>query len=305
MRKISIRALRRITSNEFFCQPYAEDAEKREEIFRKTYLVPTGSDYKKEWNSRAKELRKKYADFLADFTVQVGYPGVSKRDNTSICIQGDVELRVKEYSYGAKLDLLRVYIYGFPREFRRLIKEEKVHKKEFFERVKYEIDVSTGGKSLRDCLVLYEGYSRKPYHGAPDCYTKGTVWRIEAERNGKHLYFRPEIKAPQHIPLEQEYLWVMEHLSNEDNFKRHMLDMHRGTVKCCGTKLSDYSSSINFCPKCGRDVKEIFKKIVFDNFCVTKLSSVLLFSSGVLELEDAPYNYVTTKRTRSSSVPIY
>lgn len=307
MRKISVRALRRILTDDFRHHPDKKDrdAADREGEFRMMYLVPSGSDFKKEWNNQAERLKKGYGSFLTSFDINTPYPGLSKEGINSKCIQGNISLKVKGYRYGAKIDLLRVYIYGFPREFRRLIKVRQIRKLELFEKVRYEIDISEVGKTTEICLTLYEGRYSKYGRAGSSYYTKGTVMKIEVTQNGKWLPIRRGINPPKHIPIEQEYLWVMKYLTEEDNFRCYILDMYKGNMMCCGKRFSSYEGDINFCPMCGCDIKEKFGKIVYSNFRITELSPDLQFSSVVLTLEGAPQNYITTKRTRRSTVPIY
>lgn len=301
MKKASIRALRRIISNDFQHYPMTTEAECREEEFRKLYMVPNCT----EWNARAKKLKEEYIEYLTNFNSHVTQAGISKADESNSCMQGDIVLKVKGHQYGTKLDLLRVYVYGLPREFRRLIKDKKVHKKEWFEKVSYEIDITTEDKTSRACLLLHEGHYVSPDCGAPAYYIKGTVVKLEATWNGRTIYYQRELNPPEHIPPEQEYLWMMKYLSDEKNFIYNVSKLNKSNIKCCNLRLDGYGAKVSFCPQCGRDVRDLHKKVVFANFRVTFLTSIFQFSGSVLELEDAPYSYVTTKRMRKSNVPIF
>ncbi len=306
MRKISVKALRRILSDDYFQSVKDDDAEEREQEFRKMYLVRDATEHIKQWNDQAKKLRKEYIEFLTSLKA---YPAVSKESESGICKEARIKLKVNDCQYGARIDLPRVYVYGFPREFRRLIEDKQVRKIQAFERVLYEIDVTEVGKTVKVRLTLSEGYAtssrRFRQRKGGTYHTKGTVQKTELTQDGKWSSMREEVIPPEHIPDEQKYLWVMLHLSDEDNFKQRIVKMFKGSISCCGTLLASYNAKIYFCPVCGSNIKEKFGELVFSNFRVIKLISEFLFSEVVLKLEDAPCNYVTTKRTRRSNTPVF
>ena len=287
MKKISVKALRRILSDDYLHRPDDAMAEAKEKEFRQMYLVLGDMRFKEEWNDRAKTLKREYADFLTSLDAVV-----SKEDSSSTCTLGRIKFKVNE-----------VYVYGFPREFRRLIKDKQIRRIQSFEKVSYEIDVIEVGKTAKICLTLSEGYATHQRKGM--YHTKVTVMKIESTQDVKLIPMRRDITPPQHIPKKQEYLWVMKHLSEEDNFRSCVSSVLKRSTSCCGVKLSSYPDKIYFCSKCGSNIYEKFGGIEFSNFLVTNLDLKSYFSEEVLKLEDAPYNYVTTKRTRRSNTPVF
>ena len=208
LEEIAVKAVLRILSDDYVHKPRDDEVQLREGEFREMYLVPRldGKGFQSHWNAKAGRLKLKYAEFLTNLT-EKACPGISKEDDSSTCTLGRIKLKVDDCQYGSRLDLPRVYVYGFPREFRRLIKDRRINRIQPFENVKYEIDVTEAGKTTKFCLTLHEGGPN--YSRGKTCYRKGTVMKLEVTQNGKWASMRGEVNPPKHIPTEQEYLWVM------------------------------------------------------------------------------------------------
>ncbi len=208
-------------------------------------------------------------------------------------------------SYGTSFDIYRLFIFGFPRELRNLLMKEEVYKLDTFESIQFKLDADVNGQVIKMVTDVAEGSGTNSNTGLT-VYDKGTIHSLDTRKNGLTVfgdYQRGMI--PSHIPKQQTYMWVVKHFSIEENFKHYVEKICIDEIECCDTRLKSLGiKKVNFCPSCGGSVLKLINSVAMSNYRLTTSTAKTRHTSETLKIEDVPYEYVMTRRQRTSKVPI-
>ncbi len=305
MRKIPIKTLRKIVTKDRGREYHKSfNSTELARKFKRQYLNAG------EWNDEAIQIQVEYAEFVKDITKDVPFYHCTVEDKNKS--SGTLRLLFKLYKngtgpqYGASFNFYRLFIYGYPRELRNALIREDVHKVDIFEETQFKMDAEFNGKVTKMRTDVAEGLGISSNTGIT-VYGKGTIGSIDTKKNNMTVFGDyNKGMIPSHIPASQTYRWAVKHLSIEDNFKHYIEKICIDDIECCGLRLKSLGvKEPNYCPKCGGKISKLLEGITLSNFRQRPGETKVRHTSEKLKLEDVPYEYVMTRRQRTSKVPIF